>query len=184
MRIGDVLYFSPDIRFAELDFDDVPGLIRAFQRRVEGFYLEPATRSLSAGDSFAGGLICCAAIELIAKISSNDRPGAWLSANLPEFVGDGELAERFWALFREGLAHEGRIKRNDECSGQFSLEIPDTLVTIGSVLVVNPQKLLEGVRAAFGRYLATLTEDQAGMVTKHLRRYFELEARACKSSES
>lgn len=180
MRIGDVLYFSPNIRFAELDFNDVPALIRAFQSRVEGFYLEPAARSLAAGDGFAGGLVCCAAIELIAKISSQKHSAAWLSGNLPTFAGDGELTERFWALFRDGLAHEGRIKRNDECSGQFSLEIPNMLMTVGSVLVVNPQKLLEEVRVAFGRYCAALTEDQAAIIAKHLRRYFELEARACK----
>ena len=153
MRIGDVLYFSPNVRFAELDFDDVPALIRAFLGRIEGFYLEPAARSLAAGDGFAGGLVCCAAIELIAKISSNNHPAAWLSGNLPAFAGDGKLAERFWALFREGLAHEGRIKRNDEWSGQFSMEIPDVLMTVESVLVVNPLKLLEEVRAALGAIL-------------------------------
>ena len=53
-------------------------------------------------------------------------------------------------------------------------------MTVGSVLVVNPQKPLEEVRAAFGRYCAALTEDQAAIIAKHLRRYFELEARACK----
>jgi hypothetical protein len=76
MRIGDVLYFAPKIRFAELDFNDVPALVRAFQSRVEGFYLDPAARALAAGDGFAGGLVCCAAIELIAKISANNHPAA------------------------------------------------------------------------------------------------------------
>jgi hypothetical protein len=55
------------------------------------------------------------------------------------------------------------------------------LVTVGSVLVVNPLKLLEEVRAAFGRYCAASTEGQAATIARHLRRYFELEARACKS---
>jgi hypothetical protein len=179
MRIGDVLYFSPDIRFSELDFNDVPALIRAFQDRVEGFYLKPAARSLVAGDGFAGGLVSCAAIELIAKISAQQRPAVWLRDNLAEFGGDGKLAQRFWALFRDGLAHEGRIKRNNECSGQFSLEIPDTLTMVGPVLVVNPQKLLEGVHAAFRRNCEAMTTNQTGAIARHLRRYFELEARAC-----
>jgi hypothetical protein len=64
---------SKSIRFAELDFNDVTAQIRALQSRVEGFHLEPAARSLAAGDGFGGGLVCCAAIELIAKISSQRR---------------------------------------------------------------------------------------------------------------
>ena len=40
MRMGDALYFSPNFRFAQLNFDDTKMLIEAFQDRVEG--LSPA----------------------------------------------------------------------------------------------------------------------------------------------
>ena len=66
MRIGDALWFSPRFRFADMNFDDKTMLIQAFRDRVDGFFLQPAGRSIAAKDAFAGGLVCCAAIEFIA----------------------------------------------------------------------------------------------------------------------
>ncbi len=42
MRIDNKIYFSPNIRFTDIDWDDKCKLIDAFKDRVEGFYLKPA----------------------------------------------------------------------------------------------------------------------------------------------
>ncbi len=180
MKIGDALYFSPQFRFSQLNFDDTNMLVRAFQDRVEGFYLQPAARSLKANDAFAGGLVCCAAVELIAKVSGKEHPSTWLQRNVAGFGADDKLAGRFWNYFRDGLAHEGRVKSYGQFSGQFSLELPAMLTTIGNVLVVNPLLLLEAVQAAFQRYCEQMNSGQADMLANCLRRCFEAEVKAAK----
>jgi hypothetical protein len=181
MRIGDVLYFSPAYKFSELDFDDARPLLQAVQDRVEGFYLAPAERSLKAGDAFAGGLICCASIEFIATLSGKEDPEAWITNNIADFGNDGRLASRFWDYFRHGLAHEGRIKSNGDVSGQFSLELPRIVTSAGGVLIVNPQLLLNAVRAAFQTYCKDIDEGKAASLAKYLRRLFQREVTAAKS---
>jgi hypothetical protein len=121
MKIGDVLYFSPRYRFSELNFDDTKALVDAFQGRVEGFYLLPASRVIEEGHAFAGGLVSCAAVEFIANVSGNMSAPEWMQKHFPEFGEHGELAERFWNYFRHGLAHEGRVKSFGRGSWQFSL---------------------------------------------------------------
>jgi hypothetical protein len=56
-RIGDVLYFSPRYRFHDLDFHEAKAIIEAFQDRVEGFYLLPASRLIEKRHASAGGLV-------------------------------------------------------------------------------------------------------------------------------
>jgi hypothetical protein len=180
MRIGDVLYFSPWYRFAELDFDDAETLVDAFRDRVEGFYLLPASRLLDEGHAFAGGLLSCAAIEFIATVSGEDSAPDWIQKNIPEFQKDPKLTERFWNFFRNGLAHEGRVKSFGQGSGQFSFELPEMLTTAGSVMIVNPRSLLDAVRNTFQSYCKNLNEGQTICLVKALRRYFENEAKAAR----
>jgi hypothetical protein len=181
MRVGDVLYFSPRYRFSELDFDDTKALIDAFQDRVEGFYLLPASRLIDEGHAFAGGLVSCAAVEFIANISGQISASEWIQKNLSDFGKDNKLAERFWNYFRNGLAHEGRVKAFSQGSGQFSLELHQMLTTSGSTLIVNPRLLLEAVQRAFRSYCEYLDESQAARLVKSLRRYFEDEVKASKT---
>jgi len=177
MRIGDALWFSPRFRFADMNFDDKTMLIQAFRDRVDGFFLQPAGRSIAAKDAFAGGLVCCAAIEFIATTSGKQHPSAWLRSNVSDFKNDEKLAVRFWNYFRDGLAHEGRVKSHSQFSGQFSLDLPTMLTEIGPVLLVNPSLLLEAVQAAFQRYCDQMNDRQADVLAKCLRRYFEAEVR-------
>jgi hypothetical protein len=110
MRIADVLYFSPRYRFSDLDFDKSDFVAQAFQDRVEGFYLQPASRLVQSGDAFAAGIVICAGVEFIATAWGKQGPEDWLKNNLKEFAIDASLANQFWQNFRHGLAHEGRIK--------------------------------------------------------------------------
>jgi hypothetical protein len=149
MRIGDVLWFSPKFRFADIDFDNAATLMEAFRDRVEGFFLRPAERSLDAEDAFAGGLVCCAAIEFIATVSGTEHPSTWLQAQVAGFQRDQKLAAKFWNYFRDGLAHEGRVKSHSQFSGEFSLEISQMLIADDSVLVVNPRLFLNLLELPF-----------------------------------
>jgi hypothetical protein len=149
MRIGDILYFSPNVKFADLGTAGPQLLLEAFRDRVDGYYLRPAMRSIEAGDAFAGGIVCCAAIELIADMLADQQPGDWLAANIPEFAK--AETRPFWGYFRDGLIHEGRIRGNEQLSGQFSLQAPRTVEQIGSLLIVNPGLLLKAVAEAFHR---------------------------------
>jgi hypothetical protein len=180
MRIGDVLFFSPRYKFAELNFDDTHSLIEAFQDRVYGFYLGPAERCIDAGEAFAGGLICCAAIEFIARAFGCEHGSEWLLARLPDFGHDEKLTRRFWTLFRDGLAHEGRVKSFGGGSGQFSLELPETVTNLDSVVIVNPQLLLKAVMVAFKKSCEEIDGNRAAQLATFLRGYFEAEVIAAK----
>ena len=180
MRIGDALYFSPRFRFRELVLDDPKILIDAFRDRVVGFYLDPASRALDAGDAFAGGLISCAAIDFLALACADSSPIDWLERHIPDFRGNKPVAKHFWIAFRHGLTHEGYIKSQ----GQFSLEIPELFATTGPVLVINPRILLTAIRSAQSQFCDDLTPSQATHLSARLHRYFDPEIIASRSEEN
>ena len=175
-RIGNELYFSPRFRFCDLDVGDREKLVEALRDRLMGFYLEPATRLVNAGDAFAAGLLCCAAVGFVALCAGDDHPEIWLCKNIREFGGDKGLARKFWRWFRNGLVHEGRVK----AFGQFSLELPDLLNIDGPALVVNPKVLLEAIQKAFQSYFENLDATQSARLIRRLERYFGAEIAAAK----
>lgn len=52
MKVGDILYFSPNYKFSVLNWDDKKILIDAFKDRVKGFYIEPARKLNDEGTVF------------------------------------------------------------------------------------------------------------------------------------
>jgi hypothetical protein len=177
LRIGDVLYFSPRFPFAKLNLDDPATLIEAIRDRVEGFYLQPAARCLASHEAFAGGLICCAAIDFLTIVYGEKSPSGWLKAHVPAFIENDEIAEWFWIRFRHGLMHEGYIKSQ----GQFSQEVPEVVIIDGPVMVVNPRMLLEQIQVAFSDYCKAFTPAQAEQLARRLHRYFDAEIKAAKT---
>jgi hypothetical protein len=174
MRIGDVLYFSPRFSFTKLNLDDPATLIDALQDRVDAYYLQPAFRCLASGDAFAGGLVCCAAIDFLALVCEEKPPSDWLNTHIPAFSKHDGIAEQFWIRFRHGLMHEGYIKSQ----GQFSLQSPELLLADGPAIVINPQLLLETVDRAFREYCKMFNPGQAPPLAKRLHRYFDAEIKA------
>jgi hypothetical protein len=180
LKIGDVLYFSPRFPFAKLNLVDPVTLIDALRDRVEGFYLQPAARCLASHDAFAGGLICCAVIDFLTIVYGEESPSDWLKSHVPAFIKNNEIAERFWIRFRHGLMHEGYIKSQ----GQFSLELPEVVITDGTVMIVNPRVLLEQIEAAVSEYCNSFTSAQAAQLATRLHRYFDAEIKAARPSGS
>lgn len=155
MKINDILYFSSKYRYDQINFDNRDLLLDAFEDRVIGFYLRPAGFLNCNRDAFATGVLCVTTIDFLARISLNcDKTGErikkWLKDNIPEF--DEYLAERFYKDFRNGLIHEGRVKRG----GQFSYQIGQLIYKEEDVVVVNPNLLLKSIYKAFESYLDVL----------------------------
>jgi hypothetical protein len=195
MRVNDILYFSPRFRFSDLNFDDMTQTLQAFRDRVEGFYLTPACHLLEAGDAFACGLLCCAAIDLLARYWYNvdeTTPmhySGWLECNISEFASpdpvnpDKTLGNRFYKDFRCGLVHEGRIKRLGQfgTGGAISGELP-LISIVDSAIIIDPGRLLNSICESFDRYCMKLAVDsdiEAKLVDR-LRKDFKKELSAVK----
>ncbi len=159
MRIGDLLYFAPGLRFDEVDLDG-PGLPNQFKRRMTGFYIEPAEECGRHGYAFAAGVLLVSCIDALARLRSGDgvgkRFGKFVAKELRSFSND-DLAERFYEDFRNGLVHEARLKNG----GQFSLETGDTVEQLRGIILVNPYRLAKEVRGALDSYVTLLTSNEA-----------------------
>ena len=157
MKIGDFLYFAPDIRFSQVDLSGEQ-LPRQYASRVEGFYLTPASLLAESGHGFAAGLLVLTAIDALARLSRGEqgvgaRIKAWLGNELSG-LRTPEQAEALYSQVRNGLVHEARLKAGVE----FSLE-QETLVDEGPVLSFNPQLLIGEVRDALARLVQQLESD-------------------------
>ena len=167
MRIGDIVYFSPNRKFIDLKWDNKDDLVSAFTDRVKGFYLAPAQQLNDAEQAFASGVICVTTIDFLARIQTGEetvgqRIEKWLVDNLPVFAEPDpenqsrKLARRFYEEFRNGLVHEGRIKNG----GQFSYDYTDLIKILGPVMIVNPRILLGGISRSFTRYMGNVLSDE------------------------
>lgn len=158
MRINDFLYFSPNYKFEDIDLNDKELLIDAFEDRVKGFYLEPASILNAQKKAFATGILCVTLIDSLSRLHENqnnvgDRMAIWLINNIPEFNKD--LAKNFYKNFRNGLVHEGRIKNG--C--QFSCETNRLVHQEEEIVVINVDLLLKRIYYVFDLYITQLRND-------------------------
>ncbi len=175
MRIGDVLYFAPGLRFTQVDFDaaTVAGQVK---RRIVGYYLQPVEECSKHGHAFAAGVLLVSCIDAMAWLrfggSVGDRFRHFAHDELSSFASD-ELAARFYEDFRNGLVHEVRIKRG----GQFSLELQSTVQELNGVLLVNPKQLAREIRKALMRYveLVSCQDVERARLAANLKRDFAME---------
>lgn len=163
MRIGDLLFFAPRIRFDQLDLDGT-ALPKQLQDRIAGYYLEPAEECCNKGHAFAAGVLLVSCIDAVARL----RYGGGVGERFRRFAGEeltsfgtSNLAARLYEEFRNGLVHEGRLKRG----GQFSFERRCTVEDVGGVLLINPQHLAAEVREALQGWVTELSADPAARAT-------------------
>lgn len=158
MRIGDILYFAPGIRFDDVELDGarLPG---QFRQRVVGFYIVPSEECAVGGHAFAAGALLVSCIDALARLRFGDRVGErfrkFVAEELKGFSGAG-IAQQFYDEIRNGLVHEGRLKNG----AQFSFEIAETAETLDGILVVNPKHLAAEVRSALDCYVVFLQCDE------------------------
>lgn len=170
---GGKLYFSPKYTFEEvktfIDRNDKDKLIKAFEDRVYGFYLNPAKKlneiasetENNVGFSFSVILICSAMVDFLGLIltgedNSKERFRIWLESNIPEFKTHTGLASKFYDWYRCGLVHEGRIKSGAQVSYKY-----DELIYFENekYIKINPNKLLSEIEKAFEKYICKLREN-------------------------
>jgi len=104
MRIGEILYFAPGIRFDKVDLNGT-GLPRQFECRIAGFYLDAADRCAKGSFAFASGVILVSCIDALARLRFNGGVGARftkLIINELRSFKSGGLADRFYDEFRNG----------------------------------------------------------------------------------
>lgn len=159
MRIGDFLYFAPDVAFTSIDLSS-PTLGEVWEKRVRAYYLVPSAECIEAGHAFAAGLLLTATIDAMARLQFRpERVGRrfkrFLTESLPSFH-DPQLAARFYEDFRNGLTHEARIKNG----GEFSLSSEGTLNTESGLFRVNPKYLAHEVDEALTTFVAQVIADQ------------------------
>jgi len=159
MKIEDILYFAPGIKFSEVDLNG-PKLPDQFRIRVDEFYLVPAQKCVEAKHAFAAGVLLVSCIDALAYMRFGGRAGKrfkrFTREQLLSFSSD-DLANHFYDDFRNGLIHEGRLKKG----GQFSLDIKRTVILSDGILIVNPTCLAQETSAALRSYLHLLQTDNA-----------------------
>lgn len=165
MREGDALFFAPDIRFGEVDLTG-PGLSGQYRARIDGFYLAPARLCIERRHAFAAGLLLVSTIDFMAGLhhSADGLADRNVGADFRQFVRralesfrTGELVQRFYDEFRNGLTHKARIKN----AGEFSFDWSQTIRMAGGRLCINPAWLLREVDAALDRQIVKLRQDDA-----------------------
>jgi hypothetical protein len=160
MRVGDILYFAPGIRFRDVDVKG-PRLPDQYRQRIVGLYVEPAEACATNGQSFASGVLLVSCIDALARVRFSepkvgDRIRRFAREELKSFRSEAR-ATRFCDDFRNGLVHEARIKEG--C--QFSLEIGSTVEELDGLMLINPARLAAEVRASVDAFADMLNRDDA-----------------------
>lgn len=172
MRTKDGIFFSPNYRFIDINWNNPDNLIDAFEDRINGFYFEPAESLNETFQAFSKGLICISLIDLLSKIETNsDSVGSryefWLKKHFSEFNElnpdnqNQTTAYRFYKEFRNSLVHECMIAN----AGQFSYEYNKMIHFIRDenkhIMVINPEFLIISLQKAFNNYIMLIKEDES-----------------------
>lgn len=177
MRVSDQLLFAPDTTFSELTLDNDDKLLDQLRNRIEGYYLSPARKLVEEEHAFAAGVIIVTCIDALSRFEYGEKPETkkrfpeWCETNLPAFE-DGYY-RKFYNDFRNGLVHEGRVKRG----GEFTFENSKAVVATDEIFAVNPKYLLEEVSAALDEYISDLATGKKSIedLKKLIRSDFEYE---------
>lgn len=169
MRLEDELYFSSKYRWFEVDINSKEILAAQFKERITEFYIEPASQIISSNkrsNSFAAGLLLFAALEAIGRYrigrkGYQNRVNPLIESST-EFQNINKVEEKDLVLrhigdsFRNGLAHEGRVKN----SCQFVARGNDDLFLCNDeILIINCEVLVSFVENILDEFFAELLSD-------------------------
>lgn len=177
MRIDDIIYFSPELKAIDLNFEDRDQVVSSFKSRILEYYIKPARLMNENEHAFATGVILMTAIDAITNYSSGsgDRIKFFASgmSEVARFEPSvrSKIVKHFDDSFRNGLIHEGRVKN----CGQFSYNYGSLLTFEHDCLIINPSKLLQEVESYFADFLETIKKDKSAYYSfiKMLKRQFE-----------
>lgn len=162
MIIDDILFFSPSIKFQNLEIESQKNLPDQFKERIQGFYLEPIKQLNDVGHAFAAGVLLVSCIDALSRYdaihgklkSDQKRFSKWAQSNLASFKNGH--SSRFYCDFRNGLVHEARIKK----AGSFSYEIDDTFIVADEKMIINPALLIKEVSNTLEEFISKLKNDE------------------------
>ncbi len=189
MRIENKIYFAPGIKFIDLSWDDPKELLKPFEQRVRGYFLDQAYHFISewnrqvqidgikkeklSGLAFGCGVICTTTIDFLAAVefypSNNvgDRYKKWLNKHIPilkqlDLQNNSQtISARFYDEYRNGLVHEGRIKNAGQFSFDNGLFPANGLFEIhNEAMVVNPEALLSSIENGLYGYIQETERDE------------------------
>lgn len=178
MKVGDLLYFAPNVGFDAVDFNSAK-LAEHFYARIDGFYIRPALVCVEQEHAFAAGVLLVSCIDALARLRYGGAVGArfrkFAKEDLSSF-SDEELAKRLYDECRNGIVHEARLKEG--C--QFSLFLPRTVCVVDGLLIINPRPLAHEVRAALDSYMEQVRRDsvERARLANALRTDFKEDLRA------
>jgi hypothetical protein len=170
MRIADIIYFAPEVRIDQIDFNNRENLIAAFSLRIREYYFKPIEILLNhqnSSNAFSVGVLTVTAMDAIAYYSIEHNEGFNNGMNrigrlLNEINDFGPLEHDralvtrvFTSRFRNGLIHEGRIKSGH----QFSFCYNTLFMREGPFLIVDPRVLFLRVNEYFEVYVERLKAD-------------------------
>lgn len=152
------VWFSRSVRMADVDFDDVDGLLRAVDDRVRGYFLGPIDHMRGMWDDqglFASVLVCATTIEFLSYLErpndDKDRIARWLAAYVPAFrqeINNTTLAYYFEQRYRHHIAHKAYVSLGRLAQFDGVVRIDDTVVS------VNPFALADEI----GRQLEAMVD--------------------------
>jgi hypothetical protein len=155
------LFFAPNVRFKDLRVNDPNALADALAERAEHWFFRPA-RTIAGSSPFAAGIVVVCFVDAAAEFTGKDTV-EWLHEAVPDSAGKDArrdqktIAESFKEDVRNGLVHHARLNRGAE----FSLDIEQPMAVVGSVLIVNPERLLTAVQAEWQRFIARIASEPA-----------------------
>lgn len=155
--------FSPEIAMSELKDADDEKVIRAFEDRIRGWYLDPLVSMLEKPNwDFISLAIECMLLDALSgyyfglKEDSNRGTFQDFAEEIIPEVGKESIAGFFYDTFRNGILHETRVKK----SGFISREIKNVIVEDDGALFVNPRELYRVLKNWFDLYAETLYGDE------------------------
>lgn len=159
MNIANEVYFTPGVRFVEVNYDG-PDLPDLFARRMEGYFLYPARILNENNAAFGAGILLVCSIDALARfkypgLGVGDRFRKFASEELKSFTASGD-DQRFYDDFRNGIVHESRIK----AGSQFSFERQATVTIEGAYMVINPRFLFGEVSDSLKAYHTLLQSNK------------------------
>lgn len=177
-------WFSPGVRYSNVDWNDFQSVVRSFDERLNKWYLDVAG-NLPSDSGFAKVALCCLIIDTLSQY----RYGLTRSAGrdfrkfiryyIPELRGPlqttirvpgsganyTEKEEVLWSAFRCGILHEAHVPLFGGIDGgksaAFTEEAPGTSANFDDgtpcpTYVLDPGKLLQVVKVATATYIEEL----------------------------
>ena len=167
----------------KLDPRDIDDKITIYEREVNEWFLNPATKLLkqdSSNNSFVVLMICMSYLEGVEQyktgVGSNGRCAECFSDSVmriyPNKNFDARKLKKLYDKSRCGLFHNGMVKSGVVLNNTF--EEPIGFLNNGETIKVNPKIFLNDLKNDFTEYINKLRNDQLRVLREDFNRMFSV----------